>query len=809
MSQTREITANYVEPLPVDHEQRAGYGVGLFVGINAFDDPCLQPLRYAVHDAVDLTHAFVVSLALLAPRFVCLAIDQDPSDEACGRRLEELLRLGVRREMPLRATLLRELVNCCELPATRLVTSFSTHGFGKHLLPKDGYQSDRLRQRTGISVSDVEELLNDSPAPLKIDYTDACRNEPVLRVPGQKSAAVEPFDVSAGQAEGCANLRSCSRGQVSYEFEELRNGVSTHYLLRALGVRGRPEADPVEEVATPDAGGVVTLHSVMQYLLSSTSRFLMTMASDPSYEWLRKAGARQTPHLSAPESLRRLPLGRAAVDWATTSATEGRGQREQPPAASIGVTPAPAPNPMGAALHRIDGWLTGLPEAHRGDLAALRKQLEVVPARLTRLELATLSSIHEEAMLSKDATRVAHLREYLLAADRVLSKDLGQRSVWLRFGQAALELNDSDLAWRAGRMLLAFGADDDGDAEELRLLSKLDRGGWLKERRPSVLAAEAAREAAERLARESAEKALREAEAARQAESAREAAERSRREKLARDGMLVYPAPKELTLSSGVTMRFARIAPGEFLMGSPSGEEGRDADEGPQHKVRLTKGFAMGVTAVTQAQWEAVMGTNPSRFKGPTLPVEQVSWFDAVEYCNRLTEWLNRNGGPYRKPYYAIDGERVTAGVGTGFRLPTEAEWEYACRAGTQTQFHFGPTISLKQAHYYPDESVPWENRAGNTKPVGSFPANAWGLHDMHGNTLEWCWDWYGEKEYATRSSSSVTQDPTGPLSGSARVVRGGSWSYDPWFLRSAFRDGYSPSVRIISFGFRLCLDSG
>jgi sulfatase modifying factor 1 len=268
-------------------------------------------------------------------------------------------------------------------------------------------------------------------------------------------------------------------------------------------------------------------------------------------------------------------------------------------------------------------------------------------------------------------------------------------------------------------------------------------------------------------------------------------------------------APLEVALPGGATMRFAHIAPGEFLMGSPSGEEGRDADEGPQHKVRLTKGFAMGVTEVTQAQWESVMGTNPSRFKGPTLPVEQVTWFDAVEYCNRLTEWVNQNGGPYRKPYYAIDGERVTAGVGTGFRLPTEAEWEYACRAGTTTPFHFGSTISTKQAHYYPDESVPWEKRTGKTKPVGSFPANAWGLHDMHGNVYEWCWDWYGEKEYATRSSSSVTPDPTGPSSGGARVVRGGSWVSDPWDLRSAYRGRGSPAGRGDDIGFRLCLDSG
>ncbi len=266
----------------------------------------------------------------------------------------------------------------------------------------------------------------------------------------------------------------------------------------------------------------------------------------------------------------------------------------------------------------------------------------------------------------------------------------------------------------------------------------------------------------------------------------------------------------EVSLPGRVELRLVRIATGEFLMGSGTSEAERSSNEGPQHKVLIARSFAMGVTEVTQAQWESVMGLNPSYSKGPTLPVERVSWFQAVVFCNRLTEWVNASGGPLRTPYYAIDGERVTAGVGTGFRLPTEAEWEYACRAGTQTPFHFGSTISMELANYDGNDTHGSGKRGlyrSKTTPVGAFAANAWGLHDMHGNVSEWCWDWYDSKEYTSRSSSSVTRDPTGPVTGEARVVRGGSWFDAPAQIRSVARNRIRPKSRSDETGFRVCLD--
>ena len=228
-------------------------------------------------------------------------------------------------------------------------------------------------------------------------------------------------------------------------------------------------------------------------------------------------------------------------------------------------------------------------------------------------------------------------------------------------------------------------------------------------------------------------------------------------------------------------MKFVKIKPGEFLMGSPESEENRQEDEA-QRPVRLTKGFFMGITEVTQAQWKAVMGTDPSDFKGDNLPVEQMSWDDAVGFCRKLS---------------AKESKR--------YRLPTEAEWEYACRAGTTTAFNTGPTISTDQANYNGDYTYAGGRKGidrKKTMPVGGFKSNTWGLYDMHGNVWEWCGDWYGEY----RRSEAV--DPTGLASGKRRVLRGGSWSSYPRYCRSAHRRAYSPDFRINDWGFRLVLDS-
>jgi formylglycine-generating enzyme required for sulfatase activity len=223
-------------------------------------------------------------------------------------------------------------------------------------------------------------------------------------------------------------------------------------------------------------------------------------------------------------------------------------------------------------------------------------------------------------------------------------------------------------------------------------------------------------------------------------------------------------------------MKFVLIPAGEFQMGSNELN-----DEKPVHTVKITKAFYMQTTEVTQKQWTAVMGNNPSYFKGDDLPVERVSWNDAQEFIKKLN---------------AKEGKDV-------YRLPTEAEWEYACRAGTTTPFSFGETITTDQVNY--DGNYPYGNGAKGeyrqkTTPAGSLKANKWGLYDMHGNVWEWCEDWYGDSYY----SSSPTDNPKGAGSGTCRFLRGGGWDADALGCRSADRDWLSPVDSYSVIGFRL-----
>jgi formylglycine-generating enzyme required for sulfatase activity len=244
------------------------------------------------------------------------------------------------------------------------------------------------------------------------------------------------------------------------------------------------------------------------------------------------------------------------------------------------------------------------------------------------------------------------------------------------------------------------------------------------------------------------------------------------------------------------------IEGGTFTMGSPVNEPGREDDE-VQHSVTVSS-FYMGRYEVTQREWWEVMGNNPSDFQGDDLPVVLVNWYDAVEYCNKRSEregltpaytidksqWDNNNTSEFDDVHWRVTWNRNA----NGYRLPTEAEWEYACRAGTTTPFSTGNNITSEQAYLRDDaEGIFW----GPT-PVGSFAPNAWGLYDMHGNVNEWCWDWYGEYP------RGVQTDPAGAGTGSYRVFRGESWDIFARILRSAIRSGYSPVFRYFLLGFRL-----
>jgi formylglycine-generating enzyme required for sulfatase activity len=233
-------------------------------------------------------------------------------------------------------------------------------------------------------------------------------------------------------------------------------------------------------------------------------------------------------------------------------------------------------------------------------------------------------------------------------------------------------------------------------------------------------------------------------------------------------------------LGNSIGLDMVAISDGQFVMGSPAEEEGRGDDEGPQHTVKVPR-FFMGRFQVTQAQYEAVMGKNPSNFKGADRPVESVSWDDAVAFCEKLSQRTGRT-----------------------YRLPSEAEWEYACRAGTTTPFHFGPTITTDLVNFDGNNTygaAPKGKYRGQTTDVGSFPPNAFGLYDVHGNVWEWCQDvWHSSYEGAPTDGSAWVEGDNQTL----RLLRGGSWGNLPANCRSAFRNGLARDSQYTDNGFRL-----
>lgn len=247
------------------------------------------------------------------------------------------------------------------------------------------------------------------------------------------------------------------------------------------------------------------------------------------------------------------------------------------------------------------------------------------------------------------------------------------------------------------------------------------------------------------------------------------------------------PAGRSGVWENSMAMKFCWCPPGEFLMGSPAGEVGRCTDE-LQHRVRLTKGFWLGKYEVTQDEYARVMGMNPSAFariSDPPAPVEQVTWEDAVRFCRRFTELERRNG---RLP------------SGWEYRLPTEAQWEYACRAGATNALNNGTELTSAKGSCANLDRVGWfaENSESETHSLGQKGENAWGLHDMHGNVWEWCSDWYGSYP------SGFVIDPVGPASGLDHVFRGGGWFSYAQGCRAAERSRGASGYFLDSLGFRV-----
>lgn len=331
-----------------------------------------------------------------------------------------------------------------------------------------------------------------------------------------------------------------------------------------------------------------------------------------------------------------------------------------------------------------------------------------------------LMLVMEDAEKAGDlSSRQRLLREFLDQSATYVKDFPDDGKVWILRAQTCVELERADDGILAARALEGLGLANSTDPKIARIVANLDRKGWF---------------------------------------NAKTSGERR--------------AKNHAIANLGIELIW--IDPGNFSMGSASGG---DNDERPVTMVTLSRGFWLAQTEVTQAQWQAVMGSNPSNFKGTNLPVEQVNWTEAMEFCRKLTERERAAG-------------RLPAGY--AYTLPTEAQWEYACRAGTTGEY----AGDLNAMAWYKG------NSGDQTHPVAQKQPNAWGLYDMHGNVWEWCLDWYGDYP-----GGSVT-DPKGAASGSYRVNRGGSWRFFAAFCRSANRDRAGPGIRWGNLGFRLALSS-
>ncbi|MFQ3650764.1 MAG: formylglycine-generating enzyme family protein [Gemmataceae bacterium] len=253
--------------------------------------------------------------------------------------------------------------------------------------------------------------------------------------------------------------------------------------------------------------------------------------------------------------------------------------------------------------------------------------------------------------------------------------------------------------------------------------------------------------------------------------------ERRQRElsRLLRKRVKVPAATITLSLSAQVALTLSLISPGVFLMGSLSEEPDRYENEGPRHRVRMTRPYYLGIYPVTQAQWQSIMGTTQFRFRGANRPAEGINAYDAEIFCQRLSERFGRR-----------------------IRLPTEAEWEYACRGGTQTAFYTGDGERAMRLAGWCSRTTPGSARF--TRRVGTLLPNPWGLYDMHGNVREWCAD--DQRDYTTEEQT----DPHGPESNMHRIVRGGSWYYTAEDARSASRYQRPMDYRLEYYGFRVAM---
>ncbi len=724
---------------------------GLFVGVSRFEDARFPAVPYAVDDAVDLAHLFACELGLVLPERCVLALAGEPAKAKTAERLAQLLAGGATRVGARARDLdhyLRDAASA-SAPNGLLVAAIASHGLsdqgGDFLIAEDTL-ADRM-VRTGVAVDEVFDDVARAHAPRRLVLLDACRerlSEDTRAVAAP--AMAESFAGAISRAEGQAVLMGATFGGYAYDDPKRRNGVFTAAVLD--GLRG---------AAPSDSQGLITVGSLGDFVQEQVLGWVSRHRPDHSQQ-CRGIGRR----IEGPAQS--LPL---ALDPQRSQALEAYRARRT------------------AALARLRDNLGPVLKGEHYDLIA-----SALPER-------------------EPAPGTTELLEEIEALD---GSARSQRSLWAFLGERPHETSRPEPAppppprpspapaegprapVREGRASQAATAS--GRRVSPWRLVRLIGGGlvavvailvfialwptWKNQQAPGG--------------------------------TSRQDAPEEPVQKPAVGSEPTNPRAGD-AWEDPLGMRFRFIPGGTYTIGSPGGEPGRSINE-TRHDVTLTRGFWLAETEVTQAQWSRLVAKNPSYFKacGENCPVEQVNWFEAVRFATLMSEkaglaqcyQLSGCEGTMGTGDYSCKAADLTALDCPGYRLPTEAEWEVAARAGTATAT-YAERLRIESGKMEPLNEIAWwsGNSEGTTHPVGSRLANPWGLYDMLGNVWEWCADWSGDDPRAS------PPDYADPSVGSNRVWRGGSWSSGARDVRAAARYWYSPGDRYVDLGFRLARGQG
>ena len=661
----------------------ASESAGLFVGIRKFEDQEFSEVPYAVDDAVDLAHLFVLELELIDPKKVTLALSGEPQKPDSIKRLETLIQSGASRQSATKSQILRQLRRRMSTTNKRglFVVSMATHGFhdeqeGHFLVGSDTYRQERLD--TGLKANIIFDRVSRAKAPRRLVLLDACRERLSRKRAGGAEAASamsQAFLKAMQQASGQVVLSAAPLEGYAYDDPKRQNGVFTGAVLD--GLRGKAPADDRH---------VITARNLAHYVDKQVRQWVqLNRPSDAG------VSTGITLQLDKGLSGANLPL---AVDRNAMQASAAKAQKERQQAAAKKLHER-----QGAALEQLYDNVD-----FRGPITG-RLADEVAQVLASDLD--------------------AKVRDELLSEIKELDGKKRNKRIFAEYFKLRRQ---------------QFGLSGDSKKDAAPSGSSSERQSIVKPDPPPT------------------------------------PRPTPKPEQVA---VGVYPPTSKpvsrlKTIRNSLDMEFVLISAGEFRMGSPDSDRHADDDEKPTHQVTISRPFYMGKYEVTQEQWAAVMGSNPSRFKGGDRPVESVSWTEVQNFIEKL----NRQ-------------EQQASGVMC--RLPTEAEWEYAARAGSQSRYHFGDDAA--QLGEYAWYSV---NSDDKTHPVGMLKPNGWGLYDMHGNVWEWVQD--GPRKYRARAET----DPTGSPSFIYRVIRGGSWDDTAQVARAGLRRVWGVSgLRSDGLGFR------